>query len=54
MRSTAIHRELAVSMVRIAEEGERLARAQNVTPGAIKYLWADAIANALYELHTPR
>lgn len=44
----AIHRELATSMTRIAEEGERLARAVSVRPGPIKYLWADAIANALY------
>ncbi len=44
----AIHRELAASMTRIAEEGERLARAASVLPGSIKYLWADAIANALY------
>jgi hypothetical protein len=43
-----IHRELAASMTRIAEEGERLARAASVAPGSIKYLWADAIANALY------
>ena len=43
-----IYRELAASMTRIAEEGERLARAASVTPGPIKYLWADAIANALY------
>jgi len=45
---TEIHRELAASMTRIAEEGERLARAASVAPGSIKYLWADAIANALY------
>lgn len=44
----AIHGELAVSMMRIAEEGERLARAASVVPGSIKYLWADAIASTLY------
>jgi hypothetical protein len=43
-----IHRELATSMTRIAEEGERLATDASVAPGPIKYLWADAIANALY------
>jgi hypothetical protein len=43
-----IHRELATSMTRIAEEGEKLARAASVAPGSIKYLWADAIANELY------
>lgn len=46
-----IHRELAASMTRIAEEGERLARTASVVPGPIKYLWADAIANALYANH---
>jgi hypothetical protein len=46
-----IHRELAGSMTRIAEEGERLAKLATIKPGEIKYLWADAIANALYSLH---
>lgn len=45
----AIHAELATSMTRIAEEGCRLARRARVVPGPITYLWADAIANALYE-----
>jgi hypothetical protein len=44
----AIHGELAASIMRIAEEGERLARAASVVPGSIKYLWADANASALY------
>jgi hypothetical protein len=44
-----IHQELAASMTRIAEEGERLARRARITPGEVKYLWADAIANALYD-----
>jgi hypothetical protein len=43
-----IHRELATSITRIAEEGERLARSARVTPGLIKYIWADAIANRIY------
>ena len=47
----AIHAELAASVTRIAEEGERLAIAARVRPGEVKYLWADAIANGLYELH---
>jgi hypothetical protein len=46
-----IHQELAASMTRIAEEGERLARRAKISPGEIKYLWADAIANALYDDH---
>ncbi len=45
----AIHGELATSMTRIAEEGRRLALSDRVTPGPLTYLWADAIANALYE-----
>jgi hypothetical protein len=44
----AIHRELATSMTRIAEEGNKLARKASVMPGSIQYIWADAIANALY------
>lgn len=44
----AIHRELAVSMMRIASEGERLATKASVKPGKTKYIWADAISNALY------
>jgi hypothetical protein len=46
-----IHQELTASMTRIAEEGERLARRAKVELGAIKYLWADAIANELYDDH---
>ena len=46
-----IHQELAASMTRIAEEGERLAKRAKVAAGEIKYLWADAIANALYDDH---
>lgn len=46
-----IHQELVASMTRIAEEGERLAKRAKVAPGEIKYLWADAIANALYDDH---
>ena len=45
---THIHRELATSMTRIADEGVRLARSARVTPGPIKYIWADAIANRMY------
>jgi hypothetical protein len=47
----AMHRELATSMTRIAEEGEKLAKRADVEPGEIKYLWADAIANGLYAMH---
>lgn len=47
----AIHGELAGTITRIAEEGTRLSTAAGVTPGPIKYLWADAIANQLYADH---
>jgi len=46
-----LHTLLAVSMMRLAEEGEKIARKAGVKSGKIKYLWADAIANALYEKH---
>jgi hypothetical protein len=47
----AMHRELATSMTRIAEEGEKLSQRAAIEPGSIKFLWADAIANALYAMH---
>ena len=46
-----IHQELKISMTGIAEEGARLARRAKIEPGSIKFLWADAIANALYGNH---
>ncbi len=45
---TAIHAELRVALTRIAEMGERSAKIDGVAPGSIKYIWADAIASALY------
>jgi hypothetical protein len=45
----AIHAELAASMTRIAEEGRHLAMKARITPGPVTYIWADAIANRLYE-----
>jgi hypothetical protein len=50
----AMHLELATSMTRIAEEGQRLAMKASVQHGAIRYLWADAIANELYDMHNVR
>lgn len=44
----AIHHELAATMTRIAEEGEKLSKLKSVRPGDITYIWADAIANQLY------
>jgi hypothetical protein len=51
---SGIHAELDVALTRISEEGSQLARTASVKPGSIKYLWADAIANAVYEAHSPR
>lgn len=50
---SAIHAELDVALTRLSDEGTLRARQAQVAPGEIKYLWADAIANAVYEAHTP-
>jgi hypothetical protein len=47
-----IHRELDVAMTRVAEIGSELAKKADVKAGIIKYIWADAISNALYELYS--
>ena len=49
-----IHGRLDTALTRIAEEGARRATRSSVQPGTIPYLWADAIANGLYELHHAR
>lgn len=49
----AIHAELDVALTRLSEEGSIRARREGIEPGAIKYLWADAIANSVYETRTP-
>ena len=46
---TAIHAELRVALTRIAELGQENAKKSKITPGGITYIWADAIASALYE-----
>jgi len=46
-----IHRLLETSMTRVAEEGMKLATKKGVKPGEITFLWADAIASALYDQH---
>jgi hypothetical protein len=43
------HTLLQTSMNRIAADGRREANAAGVTPGGLRYVWADAIANELYE-----
>ena len=48
---SAIHSELDVALTRIAELGAQRARAAGVAPGDVIYLWADAIAAYLYDVH---
>jgi hypothetical protein len=50
---SAIHAELDVALTRLSDEGSLRARRAEVNSGEIKYLWADAIANAVYEAHSP-
>jgi hypothetical protein len=47
----AIHRAMRANLTEIAEQGSLLAKEASVKPGEVKYLWADAIANALYSSH---
>lgn len=46
-----IHRTLDTAMTRLAAMGTQQAKVNGVSPGALKYLWADAVANALYAEH---
>jgi hypothetical protein len=49
----AFHPELRTSLVDIAEKGRALSSQAGISPGKISYLWADAIASAVYdEYHT--
>src|SRR5579875_508961 len=48
---SAIHAELGVALTRIAEIGQQLAAKAEVFPGEITFLWADAIASQLYNIH---
>lgn len=43
-----IHALLETSLKRLYALGVKEAERQNITPGDLTYLWADAIANALY------
>jgi hypothetical protein len=47
----AIHKTLDTAMTRLATLGTQEAKAHGVKPGGLKYLWADAVANALYAEH---
>lgn len=44
----AIHRELGASMSVLNGIGTTCAVEQDVAPGKIAFIWADAVANALY------
>jgi hypothetical protein len=46
-----IHGLLDTSMTHVSEEGARLASAEKLQPGDIAFIWADAIASALYAEH---
>jgi hypothetical protein len=47
----AIHKTMEPDMVRLAALGDQEAGARGIQPGSLKYLWADAVANALYAEH---
>lgn len=47
----AIHQTMEPDMARLAALGDQETRARCIQPGALKYLWADAVANALYAEH---
>lgn len=47
----SIHRAMFGNLAEIVEQGNILAKKASVEPGKVKYLWADAIANALYTYH---
>ncbi|HEU5340663.1 hypothetical protein [Edaphobacter sp.] len=49
-----IHAQLDVALTRIADLSKEFARRAKVVPGDVTYLWADAIASSLYDLHHPR
>jgi hypothetical protein len=48
---THIHAELDVALTRIAELAHEHSKRAKVVPGTIKYLWADATASRLYDMH---
>lgn len=50
----AFHAELRESLLNIADESRTLASKAGITSGKISYLWADAIASAVYDEYHPR
>ncbi|MFZ2407115.1 MAG: hypothetical protein WAW41_18430 [Methylobacter sp.] len=47
----AAHEDMELDFTNLAAGGAEQAHAQGIQPGSITYLWADAVANALYERH---
>ncbi|MBS1002256.1 hypothetical protein JK169_14855 [Acetobacter persici] len=47
----AIHRDMKDTLAEILNQGSLRAKSALIEPGKVKYLWADAIANALYAYH---
>lgn len=45
-----VHMKLDVALTRLAEAGTTHAQKQGIKGGELAYLWADAVANGLYEL----
>lgn len=47
----AVHAEMKQDFINLAAAGAEAARRKKLEPGTVVYLWADAVANALYEQH---
>lgn len=47
-----LHRRLAPAMRRLGEEGASSSQHQGLIAPSFDYLWADAVANGLYEIHS--
>lgn len=47
----AVHAAMEPDLRKLAVAGTKAANDQGIEPGTIEYIWADAIANALYERH---
>ena len=50
----AAHTEMKSDFSKLATAGDLAASKQGVEPGPIEYIWADAIASALYDKHVGR
>ncbi|MGH8013623.1 MAG: hypothetical protein ACREQ4_14095 [Candidatus Binataceae bacterium] len=46
---SGFHLEVRQTLLNLAAAGDIVARGYGVTPGELTYLWADAIANEMYE-----